>query len=276
MPELLFMLKGILAAARSVGFTFVMMFGVLFICGISCRQLSDGMGIGMKYFPSVLESMYSLFFYGALLDSAGTMMTDLLEESWLCGFIFAIVILLGALTMMNMLVGVLCEVMSSVAQKEKEKMATAFLRSKVEAIMSDMGLDVNRNGLISVEEFEGLLANEQAANALRDIDVDPEVLIDMTDGIFQADSEGQRFDKELDMDSFMALVMQVRGGNTATVRDLLQLRHFIQDEFTEKTLTLTRLEQRLKNAMAERSRIEDRLTQHFNLLYTKVSDLPLS
>merc|ERR1712176_19906 len=99
---------------------------------------------------------------------------------------------------MNMLVGVLCEVMSAVAQREKEKLAAAFWKSKILALIEAEGIDQNGDYTISRHEFRTLLKNRDAIQALRDVDVEPLALLDMADLFFQSDSKGQEFEHELD------------------------------------------------------------------------------
>jgi len=126
MPELLFMFKGIIAATRSVGLTLGMLVCLLFVVGMTMKQLSEGTSMGSKYFPNVLAAMYNLSMHGAFLDNVAEVMSEVCSESWLCGLFFAIFIIAAALTLMNMLVGVLCDVMGAVAQKEKEKLCSAL------------------------------------------------------------------------------------------------------------------------------------------------------
>lgn len=54
-PEVLIMIKGISAAARSVFFTICLLLLVLYIFGIAFRQICVGLGIGEAHFPTVPE-----------------------------------------------------------------------------------------------------------------------------------------------------------------------------------------------------------------------------
>merc|ERR1711920_1043986 len=102
--------------------------------------------------------------HGTFLDSITTVMTEVAQESVACACILAIVVLLSALTMINMLIGVLCEVMSAVAAEEKERMMISFARQKVQEAMASM--DLNHDSLLSREEFALLLQNPEAIKAL--------------------------------------------------------------------------------------------------------------
>jgi len=261
MPELLFMVKGIVKAARGVSITLAMLLGVLYVAGITIRQISAGTEMGERYFPTVHWAMLTLLLNGALLDNVAFVTFAILRESIVCALIFMFVILLAALTMMNMLVGVLCEVMSGVASAEKEKMASGFVRNKLNWVLYKSGLDENNDGHMSVEEFRLLLMHEEALQALLEVDVDPSDLIDFADYIFQSDEEGKAFDKEISLDSFVELVMKLRGNNFATVKDMVELRRLIQEENTKKNIQLSRIEERLRYAAEDRFRMEERLEQ---------------
>eukprot|EP00928_Gymnodinium_smaydae_P037585 TRINITY_DN26064_c0_g1_i4.p1 TRINITY_DN26064_c0_g1~~TRINITY_DN26064_c0_g1_i4.p1 ORF type:complete len:672 (-),score=156.50 TRINITY_DN26064_c0_g1_i4:256-2271(-) len=260
MPELVFMLKGMLKATRSVGFTLLMLFCFLYVAGITVRQLAEGTeSISQTYFPTVPASMYVLSIHCALLDEFSGVMNDVIEESYVVATVLGVVVLLAAVTMMNMLVGVLCEVMSTVAGQEKEKMAQAYVRSKVKQILQETDVDQNRDGYISIQEFQNILLHPDAISALKEVDVDPIALVDFADFIFQSDKEGQKFDNKLDFESFMDLVMALRGNNTATVKDVVALRQFIHAQNTDRNIHLARMEDRMRFAMEERTRMTEKL-----------------
>mmetsp|Transcript_86716 Transcript_86716/g.269576 ORF Transcript_86716/g.269576 Transcript_86716/m.269576 type:complete len:373 (+) Transcript_86716:1134-2252(+) len=243
-PELLFMMKGLLAAARSVACTFALLVGVLYIFGIAFTQLSEGTHFGDEYFQSVLDSMYILLIAGTLLDNVGAVVNNIGQESTLCAVMFMVVIVLAALTMMNMLVGVLCEVVTNVAAAEKEALAVAFVKSRVRHILQNTGLDRDEDGLISKDELGALVENTEATTVLKEVGVDVVALVDFADFIFQSDRQGQRFEKKLDFNEFMDLVLKLRGTNSATVRDIVEMRTFINAQNTAMNNQLARIEER--------------------------------
>merc|ERR1719409_907923 len=175
------MVKGIFQAGRSVGCTFILLTGIVYVLAIALRQLSDGKQVGDIYFKSVPGAMYTVFVRCALLDGPAIVLEDVMKESIICTIIIGIAIMGCALVMMNMLVGVLVEVVSAVAAAEKEAMTVSFVKEKVLNIMETSGLDQNNNGKVSKNEFECLLVNERARVALRQAGVDPVALVDFAD-----------------------------------------------------------------------------------------------
>jgi hypothetical protein len=141
-----------------------------------------------------------------------------------------IFILAASLTVMNMLIGVLCEVVSAVAASEREENSLHMVMSKVQKIFFSMGLDEDNNGMISKEEFRKIVENREAARAINDLGVDVIELVDMADFFFALDYSDTEYAKEFSFAEFMDMVVQLRGSNTATVKDIMLLRKFITVE----------------------------------------------
>lgn len=121
-PELFVLLKGMAVAVWSVFFILVLLFVGLYVFGIAFVQLLSGEELGMLYFFDVLLAMHNLWLYGALLEDQITMSNKICSNSLGCCLLFDLFMLFVALTVMNMFVGVLCEVVSAVASSEKEEM----------------------------------------------------------------------------------------------------------------------------------------------------------
>lgn len=218
-----------------------LLLGLLYVFGIVLRQLSKDTTMGAMYFGSVPQAIFSLFVYGTLLDSISTVFTNVYKDSVVCAFLLLIVVVIAALTLMNMLVGVLCEVMTHVASKEKERMAMIFVSEQIATALQEV--DTDHDGMISKEEFEHILMNPKAAKSLNDIGVDVLDLCEFADFFFQSDKHGEVFDEKWSFEKFMQVVMQVRGINPATVRDIVDLRKFIHTENTFRNSLLKVLEE---------------------------------
>merc|ERR1719361_630707 len=103
------LLKGMAAAMRSVFFTFFLLLIMIYLFGILFTQLArDNEAIG-EHFSSVPESMYTLMMRGAFLEGLLDFTNEMRDESYLLVLIFSVFIMLASLTLMNMLIGVLCE-----------------------------------------------------------------------------------------------------------------------------------------------------------------------
>lgn len=194
---------------------------IIYVFAITFRQLTDGTAIGDQYFPSVPTSINSLLLDGVLPDNA-QIVNDLADEEWYYWPIIMFFLLLAALTVMNMLVGVLVEVVGTVAEAEKESMAVTEMRDQLEKVMKE--LDGDNTGCISKSEFGKILLNRNAAKLLQEIGVDVVGLVDLADFIF----EDYGVMGELDLEDFMRVVLDLRESNTAKVKDVVMMQKLLK------------------------------------------------
>jgi len=225
-PELVILVKGLCSAARSVFFTLVLLGGVLYVFAIIFCQILRGSPVGDRFFFSVLGSMHTLWIKGALLDDVSDLVTALQQESVPVMLLLDLFLLIATLTVMNMLIGVLCEVVSAVAAAEREDLAIAYARSKLRRIFDNV-LDEDHNQNISKSEFVKIIENGEATRTMHDLDVDVVGLVDFADVIFAKDINDNDYDRELSFPEFMEVIVAFRGSNTATVKDIENLRKLI-------------------------------------------------
>jgi hypothetical protein len=219
-PELMILVRGMAAASRSVALTLVLLTAIIYTYAIILRQVTDGTEIGEQYFKSIPASMSSLLLHATLPD-----MSEILHDTGtahiLLGTLLLTFILLASLTVLNMLIGVLVEVVSVVASVEREELTLNTVKTSMERIMELSGVDTDANNAISRAEFEQLLEVPTAARLINEIGVDVVGLIDYADLIFDG---GQ---KELSFSEFFEVLLSLRGKNAATVKDIVDLRKFI-------------------------------------------------
>lgn len=218
-PELMVLIKGLAVAARSVFCTLVLLVFIVYIFALAFKQLCDGTTLGEQRFDSVLDAMQTLFLDATLPDYS-SIVSEAGEEHIGYSFLLLAFILLGTLTVMNMLVGVLVEVVKVVSCVENEQLMVDFVKTKLQTLYN--GVEGKTN-TISRFEFEKLLVRPEAAKVLQEVGVDVVGLVDLADVIFQETDE-------LLFPDFMGLVLQFRGTNNATVRDIVYLRKFISQE----------------------------------------------
>jgi hypothetical protein len=228
MPELMVLIKGMATAMRSVFFTLCLLIGIIYVFGIAFVQLMKGTSAGDVYFQTVPDAMNSLLLQGTIPDQA-QLVEDVGVEHWIFRACILFYILLASLTVMNMLVGVLCEVVTVVSTVEKESLLVNYVKTQLEHMLKTSGIDADADGMIAKKEFEALLENPRAAQALQEVGVDVIGLVDFTDFIF---SNGRM----LSFQDFMDTVLSLRGTNTATVKDVVDLRKFMVTEF-EKVIS---------------------------------------
>merc|ERR1712232_1305327 len=118
---------------RSVGFTLVLLLLLMYVFAILFRQLTAESALEEEFFPSVLTSIHSLLLHGVLLDNLGDFIVKIeAEQGWHVMLIAYGFILAAAITILNMLIGVLCEVIGAVAEVEKEALDVCCMSEKLE------------------------------------------------------------------------------------------------------------------------------------------------
>lgn len=232
LPELMILIKGMVTAAATVGYTMVLLLVITYVFAIALKQLSIGTTgdeendpIYDMYFSSVPLAVYSLIIYATFLDNLADFCNAILAQSGVCLFVVAIYIILASLTVMNMLIGVLCEVVSAVAEEERESTITDKVYEKFSDICKR--LDTNSNERLSWPEFQKIMDMPEALNALESVNVDPIGMIDFAEDKFFEDEEP----KELTFQQFMEMVLDFRGGQEATLKDLMLLSKKVNKQF---------------------------------------------
>eukprot|EP00927_Polykrikos_kofoidii_P083243 TRINITY_DN8483_c0_g3_i1.p1 TRINITY_DN8483_c0_g3~~TRINITY_DN8483_c0_g3_i1.p1 ORF type:complete len:800 (-),score=101.09 TRINITY_DN8483_c0_g3_i1:43-2442(-) len=228
LPELMILVKGLLMAARSVALTALLVFLIIYVFAIAMTRVVEDSAPRNRYWYSVPVSMKTLFLHGCFLEGLPEVVNETGEASVVGATILLVFVMLASVTIMNMLVGVLCEVVQCVASIEKETIQVQYVKRRV--------LEVCRNiqcpgDCIGRFQFDMLLATPEAALALQDIGVDVVGLVDFGDFIFGTKNQ-------ITFNDFIDAVLQLRGSNTATVKDVVDVRKSFQSELSRVEQTL--------------------------------------
>lgn len=179
-PELLTLIKGMIVAARSVFSTLVLLIAATYVFAIIFTQQLGGIEasdddpedlVAMQdMFGCMGLSMLTLFVNGTLLDDLTAVLKSILFHSQIMMWVFVVYIVLSSLTILNMLIGVLCEVVSETAKEEEESATLAQVNGCLQHAFKQ--IDNDGNGLVSKEEFSKLAENEEARKALEMLGLD--------------------------------------------------------------------------------------------------------
>merc|ERR1719188_103464 len=118
---------GIVIVARTVAVIFCVLFLVIYTFAIVFTQLGKGTELEKKLCPDMLTTMGTLLLGGILPDIAPTTI-EMSAENFFFGACFFIFVLMAYVMIMNMLIGVLVEVVAVVASVEKEKNQVAAVK----------------------------------------------------------------------------------------------------------------------------------------------------
>merc|ERR1712176_1535938 len=121
-------------------------------------------------FSDVPTGMLALLLDGVLPDQA-VFVRKMWSEHWVFGLAALAFILIASLTIMNLLVGVLVEVVNVVSFAEKEHLQAEFVKASLLSCITGGCINENGDYLISKAEFENILRSEEAVTVLDDVDV---------------------------------------------------------------------------------------------------------
>jgi len=220
MPELVILVKALVAAIRSVLFTLVLLFLLTYVFAILFRNITDGTDIGDHFFNSIPRSFHRLILDGILIDGTGDVLADANIAITLLFYMF---ILFGGVTVMNMLIGVLCEVVSEVATQEHDQLDLCFVRDALVRLVERYRKNGEAEVSITKEEFVELLHNPDAAGALEEVQVDIYELVDVIDTLFAADDGTARI---LTFPDLVEIMMDHRDTKALTIKDVTDLRKY--------------------------------------------------
>eukprot|EP00435_Cladocopium_sp_Y103_P025084 s16_g6.t1 len=226
MPELMILLKGIMVAARSVFFTLVLLLLITYVFSIALSKMSEGTALEDSMFPSLPSSLLTLIVKCVIPDRE-IFFREVARESWLMGALVLFFVLVGSLIVLNMLVGILVEAVQTVATMEHEQIRVDLAKTVLWDLVTKGTKNHDRElNQITEEELAELLEWPEATSALTQLGVDIFAVKEYSKLLFE-DGEPLTFGE------FMDAMLTLRGSNSTTVKDIVNLRKFTADEFSQ-------------------------------------------
>jgi hypothetical protein len=278
LPELLVLIKGMVAASSAVASSMVLLVLSIYIFGIiftSSFAKAEDPEIINRY-GTLWLSCFHLFMAGTLLDNIIDVMYSLRVSPdaglQYCALMMFFV-LLSSFTVLNMLIGVLCEVVTATADEEKEKIMIQDIREEITGVFEE--IDINGDGTVSKDEFEQMTVNPRVKDALLKVGVKPSHFFALSDVMFEpaeakdgAPAEEQEPGQdaagvktkatkagapsvELDFDEFLEMVINQRPEKTASVMDSALLRQMFRAMITKMEDQVLHFNEVLRKTSAE-------------------------
>merc|ERR1719203_1008327 len=239
LPELMVLIKGVASASRSVFFTLCLLLVVIFMFGVAFRQLAKDTEFGEKYFENIFVSMFTLLMKGTLPDMAG-IVYEAGDQHFAYAALLLLYIFVAFLTILNLLVGVIVQVVGVVAQVESEGMVVKDVRRRLLAALKDLFPESKgEHTLISKADVHLIVSTPDSARAIHDLGVDVVGLLESEDFIFCDDSVAVGYIADtITFGAFMEAVLQLRGSNQATVKDIIDLRRYMLSSISNSGVEL--------------------------------------
>jgi len=266
-PEVLTLLKGIGRAMRPVFYVLMMLGILLFVFAIIFKTQAIDNEVLEQMFPSLVDTMWLLLLRGTLLDGPAITFYAIYDVAPALAVTFLVFIFLSSFTVLNMLIGILCDVVCQVSKMEQEDASLALLKTTLLGLLECY--DRNDDKRIGPEEFDLLMMNPETSQILRRFDVDASGLMSLKDVLFEhvaeapSGSAGQRSAKpsketsasaettadavpgvprndqswksfasergegrKLNFADLLEVILRLRGGKSATVTDIADLREY--------------------------------------------------
>eukprot|EP00930_Biecheleria_cincta_P047696 TRINITY_DN33119_c0_g1_i1.p1 TRINITY_DN33119_c0_g1~~TRINITY_DN33119_c0_g1_i1.p1 ORF type:complete len:874 (-),score=164.84 TRINITY_DN33119_c0_g1_i1:35-2632(-) len=231
-PELMVVVKALVYCARSMAVFLMLWLSIIYVFAVIFRQVSDDSEAGNFYFRSVPEAMLTLLLDGVFADYAPVLRKLMDLNVWL-GLLLLSFILLGGITIMYMLMGVVFESLQTCMKIEKENITISYMASALRQTMTSLGYDVN--SALSQKDFGILLAEPDFIHLLNSVHVDVVALVEMLSVVYEdmdLSAEDMTFEKVVD------LVLSLRGRNSATVKDTTETVRTLKFIIQNNTATL--------------------------------------
>jgi Na+-transporting methylmalonyl-CoA/oxaloacetate decarboxylase gamma subunit len=253
-PEMMTLVKGIIAAGRSVGFIFLFLvmviyvFAILFTSQLEDRKeypLTEEGEEAQDLFATLGCSMMSLFTRGVLGDNLSETVQAILDKSVWLMWAFWVFFIITFATLLNMLIGVLCEVISSSAEDEAEQESVKSIRDDLETAFDE--LDEDSNGMVTNREWDQMKRHPKVFSKLCAIFEDRvDERLEQIEELFfgkdfvgvQADDGDKRPDNGLPLDDVIDQIIAMRPNQTASALDMEMLHRNVEldQDFVMKTL----------------------------------------
>uniref|UniRef100_A0A7S4SUK9 EF-hand domain-containing protein n=1 Tax=Alexandrium monilatum TaxID=311494 RepID=A0A7S4SUK9_9DINO len=221
-PELMTMVDSMVGGVRSVLITLVILLIVTYGFAVCLRQLGKSTSWGDENFRSVPHSVYTLVLVSLFPDNVN-LVDAIAEETWLCGLIYFMFLVLTVVMLMNMLIGILVDNIFLLSNAQKEKHTILEMSEKLHATLS--AIDTDFDGMVSKTEFEGILKNHEAIRFLIDVGVDIQSLVGEVDFIFSGETTPGA---GLPFEDFTDEVLKFRSSSVATNGAVAATRRFMR------------------------------------------------
>merc|ERR1719471_636896 len=129
-PELVILIKAIAMGTRAVSATLILLLAIIYAFAILFTQLLSGTAAGAGCFETVPQAMICLMHQGVFADQA-EFISSLLDVDWSYYALMVMYLVLATLTVLNLLIGLLCEIVRVVALVEREDIVVKDLQHRV-------------------------------------------------------------------------------------------------------------------------------------------------
>jgi hypothetical protein len=193
-PELVIMIKGLGRAMRAIASSFLLVTVMTYVWGIILHMLlKDEKEFNEKLynqsyldFTTLPKAMWTLTMDGTLmLDNASELMTEMIfskqSNIFGAGVLFVLFSFTSALLILQMLIGILCELVTEVNAEQRSSEAVALIRQELAGRLKKSHLT---DGMISRSDLCTLMLDPRSKAVLDKLKINTLFLLQMQEMVF--------------------------------------------------------------------------------------------
>jgi hypothetical protein len=223
-PELVTMIKGLVRSMRAIFSTLILVLLQVYVWGIIMHMLlKDDEEFNSRMlreihlqFNTIGNCMWALLVDGTLMMDGPYIMTSLLysdqPKKVIAGLFFLSYTLLSALLILQMLIGVLCDVVTMIQEEQKDAEAIGLVKQEIIGAFKDID---NGDGMITQSELLELLTKPRSKAILKKLNINRLFLMELQKTIYS-----RREDTRLPISQVLELLIKCRGDNSATIESI--------------------------------------------------------
>lgn len=272
-PELMTLVKGMAAATMAVFWMLLLLvivmyvFAIVFTSTVGDPEKNNDEELDPEtcefMFGTMGDAMMSLFTHGVLGDNLSATVGAILAfpdgkggaQGYFLFWFFMLFFGISSMTLLNMLLGVLCEVITQTADQEKDSTQVRELRLCIEDAF-DL-IDINEDGRVCEAEWSQIKANPVVRSQLAALGVEAshmdERLDQMQATIFDKKrvATGDRQDG-LTLEDLIQKVIEIRPDKPVTALDLEILKAKVENRDSTFSARLSHVESLISKMLAKR------------------------
>jgi len=228
------LVKGMAFALKSLFYMLLLLFVLTYTVAIVFRYLADYSEELTKWkYNSVGGAFWNLLIYGTFLDAVRDMFDGLRIAGAGYAMLFLGYIFVSNLTMLNMLIGVLCEVIQKVTEAQDASDKKRDLQESLYEILQMY--DREGKGRLRIKDFDALMKYPDLKLVLKDHDVALSDVENLKEVLFlpKRTPNGTIVYSEATFPTFIGKVLKLRGGNAVQVSDVAEMREWLARQFSD-------------------------------------------
>jgi hypothetical protein len=227
-PELVTMVLGLVRSLRAIFSTLIMLVLFMYVWALLLHGLLKGEDDLNHYlshhyhfeFDSLGHCLWTLLMDGVLqLDNAALVMTTLMFDSdfkvVFSGIAFTIFSLISSLLILQMLIGVMCDVVAQVGREQRKAKTVAIVQQE---LLTELSKQANADGTITKSELEACMEAEHSLAVFKHLKINPQFFRELA-SLFYLSGDGDG-EERVHVKAFLDLLMLCQGDSVVNV-DLL-------------------------------------------------------